>query len=108
MQHPVSSLCGQVLEQVECFNYLGVLLTSNLIWSKHDESMCKRLLGMIWFDHIWSMLHKYGNHTSKRISNCLRGSKICTQDVVYYNMNCEDLHQSFQRLSSLLVSHSTL
>jgi len=28
-----------------------------------------------WFDHIWSMLSKYGTHISKRISDCLRGSK---------------------------------
>ena len=45
------SLCGQVLEQVECLKNLGVLLTSDLTWSKHTESICakaKKLLGMIY------------------------------------------------------------
>ena len=33
LQRLVLSLCGQVLDQVECFKYLGVLLTYNLTWS---------------------------------------------------------------------------
>jgi len=102
LQHPVLSLCGQVLEQVEiqCFKYLGMLLTSDLTWSKHTESICAnswvwyiaaslsiQILTLYctcmkaWFNHIWSILPKCGTHTSKRISDCLRESKICAQDV---------------------------
>ena len=121
LQCPELSLCGQVLEQVECFK-LGVLLTSYLTWSKHNESNCataKKHLGRTyrcfsemliqiptlyctcmkaWFDHILSMLPKYGTHTSKRISICLRESqkivlRMCSKD---YNINYEDLLQSFQ------------
>ena len=102
LQCPVLSLCGQVLEQVECLKNLGVLLTSDLTWSKHTESICakaKKLLGMIYrcfseYSNPDTLLHMYesmvrphleyasqvyGTHTSKRISDCLRESKnLCS------------------------------
>ena len=120
---PELSLCGQVLEQVECFKYLGVLLTSYLTWSKHTESNCakaKKHLGRIyrcfsemliqiptlyctcmkaWFDLIWSMLPKYGTHTSKRISICLRElcsgcvARTTTMRIYFRVFNCLNCQQ---------------
>ena len=45
---------GQMLETVYTFKYLGLLLTSNLSWSKHIEGICtktKKILGLLycWF-----------------------------------------------------------
>lgn len=114
------SLCGQVLEQVECFKYLGVLLTSDLTWSKHTESICakaKKLLGMIYrrfseYSNPDTLLHIYESmvrphleyasqvwdpHLQKDI-RLLEGVqkfalRMCRKD---YDMNYEDLLQSFQ------------
>ena len=52
-------LDGQPLAQVTSFKYLGVILTNNLSWSEHVNSVCiraTRLLGLIF--------RKYYNHAS--------------------------------------------
>jgi len=67
LQRPVLSVCGQVLEQVEFFSNFGMLLTSDLTWSKHTESKCakaKKLLGMIYrrfseYSNPDTLLHMY-------------------------------------------------
>lgn len=44
-------LAGTVLEQVESYRYLGVLVTSRLTWSDHIEQICtkaRRLIGMLY------------------------------------------------------------
>jgi len=40
-----------ILERVECFKYWGVILTSDLSWSSHIESICtksQKLLGLLY------------------------------------------------------------
>ena len=42
---------GNHLERVECFKYLGLLLTSDLFWSTHVDSICskaRKLLGLLY------------------------------------------------------------
>ena len=51
---PSLTLNGSHLEVVECYKYLGLLLTSDLSWSNHIETMCtkvRKLLGLLyrWF-----------------------------------------------------------
>ena len=44
-------LLGSVLEQVDCYKYLGVLLTSDLSWSFHVGSICtkaRHVLGLLY------------------------------------------------------------
>ena len=44
-------LCGSVLEQVQSFKYLGILITTILSWSDHIDGMCRkarRVLGLIY------------------------------------------------------------
>ena len=45
------TLQGNHLERVECFKYLGLLLTSDLSWSTHVDSICskaRKLLGLLY------------------------------------------------------------
>ena len=51
LEAPPLLITGHTLEQVECFKYLGLLLTSDLSWSPHIETACskaRKLLGMIY------------------------------------------------------------
>ena len=44
-------LLGSELERVDCYKYLGVLLTSDLSWSSHVGSVCtkaRRVLGLLY------------------------------------------------------------
>ena len=44
-------LHGNELEQVDCYKYLGVLLTSDLSWSSHVSNICTnacRVLGLLY------------------------------------------------------------
>ena len=45
------TLQGNHLERVECFKYLGLLLTPDLSWSTHVDSICskaRKLLGLLY------------------------------------------------------------
>ena len=44
-------LCGQLLQKVDTYKYLGLLVTSDLNWSNHISSICskaRKLLGMLY------------------------------------------------------------
>ena len=44
-------LFGSPMERVECYKYLGLLLSTNLSWSAHIDSICskaKKILGLIY------------------------------------------------------------
>ena len=48
---PAITINGQMLETVYTFKYLGLLLTSDLSWSKHIEGICtktKKILGLLY------------------------------------------------------------
>ena len=48
---PAITINGQMLETVSRSKYLGLLLTSDLSWSKHIEGICtktKKILGLIY------------------------------------------------------------
>ena len=51
LSYPPQFLLNKVLlEQVETFKYLGVLISSDLSWSKHVDSICakgKKLIGLV-------------------------------------------------------------
>ena len=51
-RQPLSfNLGGDVLEQVQTFKYLGVLISSSLSWSPHVEAVCtkaRKLLGLVY------------------------------------------------------------
>ena len=49
--HPQLYLSGQPLEQVQSYKYLGVIITSDLSWSVHIQSIClksRRLVGLLY------------------------------------------------------------
>ena len=52
LSHPPQLLLNKApLEQVEAFKYLGVLISSDLSWSRHIDSICakgKRLIGLLY------------------------------------------------------------
>ena len=44
-------LFGSPMERVECYKYLGLLLSTNLSWSAHINSICskaEKILGLIY------------------------------------------------------------
>ena len=48
---PPLTLKGQLLQQVDHFKYLGLLLSSDLSWSSHVENICnkaRKLLGLLY------------------------------------------------------------
>ena len=48
---PTLKLCGQELQKVDTYKYLGLIMSSDLSWSKHIDSICskaKRLLGILY------------------------------------------------------------
>ena len=106
LQCPELTICGQVLEQVECFKYLGVLLTSDLTWSKHTETICskaKKLLGMIYrrfseHSNPDTLLHLYESMVRPHLEYVhLDGVqkfalRICSNN---YYMSYEDLPDTF-------------
>ena len=50
MNYPSLTLSGEYLEIVQCYKYLGILLSSNLSWSTHIGSICvkiRKLLGLL-------------------------------------------------------------
>ena len=101
LEAPPLLINGRTLKQVECFKYLGLLLTSDLSWSPHIETACskaRKLLGMIiiasqtiqvltpcyiytkvWLDLILSMPPKFGTHTFRKTLNYRGGPKICSK-----------------------------
>ncbi len=98
VQPPQLTLNGTPLEQVETFKYLGVLLSSDLSWSTHVESICtkaRKIIGLLYrrfygnvnqqslyslyMAHlctpILNMWLPFGTHISSRTSRNLRTSK---------------------------------
>ena len=70
-------LNGVVLDSVESFKYLGVMLTSDMSWSAHVSMGARKILLYIvsfiltqfccsyiylWSDHMLSMLPRFGHH----------------------------------------------
>ena len=79
-------LNGVVLDSVQSFKYLGVMLTSDMSWSAHVSMVCSRarkILGVnnyivsfmltlqvqfccsyiyLWSDHMLNMLPRFGHH----------------------------------------------
>ena len=56
---PVLSLYGQALERVEEYKYLGVILTSNLLWSAHIDKIVaktRKMTGMLYMQAVQSMV----------------------------------------------------
>ena len=49
---PSITLDDTVLESVESFNYLGLVLTSNLSWDEHIESKCTQYAAPVWDPHL--------------------------------------------------------
>ena len=50
-QCPQLFLAGQPLECVQSYKYLGVIITSNLSWSEHIQSICnksRKLVGLLY------------------------------------------------------------
>ena len=50
-QCPQLFLAGQALECVQSYKYLGVIITSNLSWSEHIQSICnksRKLVGLLY------------------------------------------------------------
>ena len=48
---PQLQLCGQPLERVPTYKYLGLLVSDNLSWSQHIQNLCtkaRKLLGLIY------------------------------------------------------------
>ena len=48
---PQLQLCGQPLERVPTYKYLGLLLSDNLSWTRHIKNLCtkaRKLLGLIY------------------------------------------------------------
>ena len=60
VEPPQLVLNGAPLEQVETFKYLGVLLSSNLSWSAHIDSICtkaRKLTGLLYRRFYGNMDH---------------------------------------------------
>ena len=106
LSHPPQLLLNEApLEQVEAFKYLGVLISSDLSWSRHIDSICakgKRLIGLLYrrFSTIANVsserlieMYKYlvcphleyaarvGSSPSQRHKICGECTKIWTKDV---------------------------
>ena len=48
---PPLVLCNHIISRVYQFNYLGVMITSDLTWSKHIHSLCtkaRKMLGLLY------------------------------------------------------------
>ena len=97
---PTITISGNTLETVPTFKYSGLLLTSDLSWSRHIKGVCTKLskenLGPIvpsilptcWptnssptiyilctAPHGASMQHQYGTHTWEKIKTCLKAHR---------------------------------
>ena len=62
--NPLLLLNGEPIERVETFKYLGILLSTDLSWSRHIDSVCsraKRILGLLYrqyYNHVGSEVIK--------------------------------------------------
>jgi len=49
-------LLGDPLQRVECYKYLGVLISTNMSWSMHITATCskaKQILGLLYRCFLW-------------------------------------------------------
>ena len=49
MNYPSLTLSGEYLEIVHCYKYLSILLSSNLSWSTHIDSICVKIRKLLGF-----------------------------------------------------------
>lgn len=109
-------LNGVTLKQVDMFKYLGLLITSDLSWSRHIDSICsraKRILGMLYRQYYHNVdcntmrcLYlslvrphlEYGcsvwdPHTQKDIQALERVQKFaCKMATQNWNAGCDELN----------------
>ena len=103
---PSLIMLGHHLEHVECFKYLGLLLSTDLSWTAHVESVCskaRKLLGLLYRKYVLSIcwttdptpvVHIPGTSTLRICQSSMEslpadkykhtrgGSEICPQDVL--------------------------